>query len=631
MDKNTIIGFALIGALIIGFSWLNQPSPEQIAEQQRLEQEHQKKLLDEQKAKESATLLPAVALAQSQALDSASLAALPEYRKPREDKSVVLKNSKVNLQIRSIGASPQFAEIKGFKNHKDGYENTNTPDVALFKQGDSYFNIALTLRNGHTLNTAECVFEVVESTDSTAVMRLPLSATSYLEYAYKLNTDDYRLQFDLRGQNLAEVLSMSTLPIEWNLKIPQQEQSHKFEAQYSSLYYAYDNGEVDDLSTQSRDDEQIAESLRWFAFKDKYFSSVLISNSGTFTSSNLAIEAQDEKSGYIHAMRMKTNASYQLGTPQSFTFYFGPNDYNILKSYDEGKAEKDELNLDHLVYLGWSVFRSINKWLIIPVVDFLKDYIGSWGIIILLLTVFIKTILFPFTYKSQISQAKMRVLKPQIDEINKKYEGKEGQDVMLKKQKETMALYSSAGASPMSGCLPMLLQMPFLIALYMYFPTSIYLRGQSFLWAADLSTYDPVISWDMNIPIISSFLGNHISLFCLLMTIVNIVYNRYMMSQSPTGNSDAMAGMKYMPYMMTVMFFFMFNQNASGLSYYYLISTLITIIQFFVIRATINEDKLLAQMEANKRKPKKNGNSFMERLERMQREQLEAQRKANKK
>lgn len=183
----------------------------------------------------------------------------------------------------------------------------------------------------------------------------------------------------------------------------------------------------------------------------------------------------------------------------------------------------------------------------------------------------------------------------------------------------------------MSGCLPMLLQMPFLIALYMYFPTSIYLRGQSFLWAEDLSTYDPVISWDMNIPIISSFLGNHISLFCLLMTIVNIVYNRYMMSQSPTGNSDAMAGMKYMPYMMTVMFFFMFNQNASGLSYYYLISTLITIIQFFVIRATINEDKLLAQMEANKRKPKKNGNSFMERLERMQREQLEAQRKANKK
>lgn len=331
-------------------------------------------------------------------------------------------------------------------------------------------------------------------------------------------------------------------------------------------------------------------------------------------------------------MAMKTNFAMQAGTPVEFTYFFGPNDYNLLKSYDDGKQEHEELNLDHLVYLGWSIFRSINQWLIIPVVDFLKGYIGSWGVIILLLTIFIKTLLFPFTYKSQISQAKMRVLKPQVDEINKKYEGKDDQDSMLKKQKETMALYSSVGASPMSGCLPMLLQMPFLIALYMYFPTSIYLRGQSFLWADDLSTYDPVISWSYDIPLISSLLGNHISLFCLLMTIVNVVYNRYMMSQtSSAGANDAMASMKYMPYMMSIMFFFMFNQNASGLSYYYFISTLITIIQFFVIRATISETKLLQQMEENKKKPKKkNGSSFIERLERMQREQMEAQRKAGK-
>ena len=336
----------------------------------------------------------------------------------------------------------------------------------------------------------------------------------------------------------------------------------------------------------------------------------------------------DEKSGYVRAMDMRTAFDYKPSQSADFTFYFGPNDYNTLKGYDEGVSDLEQLHLDHLVYLGWSVFRSINKWLIIPIVDFLKNYIGSWGIIILILTVFIKTLLFPFTYKSQVSQAKMRVLKPQVDEINKKYEGKTDQESALKKQKETFALYSTVGASPMSGCLPMLLQMPFLIALYMYFPTSVYLRGQSFLWAADLSTYDPVISWDFNIPIIGSLLGNHISLFCLLMSIVNIIYNRYMMSQSSAPTGDAAASMKYMPYMMTIMFFFMFNQNASGLSYYYFVTTLISIIQFFIIRATINDDKILKQMEENRKNPKKKkGESFLERLERMQREQAKAKAK----
>lgn len=625
MDRNTIIGFVLIGALIIGFNWMNQPTAEQLAEIQRQEQLQQ--------AQQNVQVQAAKATnSESIALDSATLAAMPEYRKPREAKSLTLKNNKVELRLNTLGASPKFAEIKGHKNHKNGYKTANTPTVALFNDADTHFNIPLKLKNGQIINTAECTFELVSQTDSTAVMRLPLSAGAYLDFSYRLLQDDYRLAFSISGQHLESVLApQAKQTLEWQLKLPQLEQSHKFEGQYSSLYYGQNNGEVNDLSTNSKDAEVVAEPLRWFAFKDKYFSSVLIKNQGTFEDSNLSIEALEEGSGYVRAMGMKTSFAMQSGTPTEFTYFFGPNDYNLLKSYDDGKMEHEELNLDHLVYLGWSIFRSINQWLIIPVVDFLKGYIGSWGIIILLLTIFIKTLLFPFTYKSQVSQAKMRVLKPQVDEINKKYEGKDDQDSMLKKQKETMALYSSVGASPMSGCLPMLLQMPFLIALYMYFPTSIYLRGQSFLWADDLSTYDPVISWSYDIPLVSSLLGNHISLFCLLMTIVNVVYNRYMMSQSSAGGNDAMASMKYMPYMMSIMFFFMFNQNASGLSYYYFISTLITIIQFFVIRATISETKLLQQMEENKKKPKKkNGNSFMERLERMQREQMEAQRKAGK-
>lgn len=624
MDRNTIIGFALIGALIIGFNWFNQPSPEQIAEAQRLEQEAKA----EQAKKE--IVQKQVQTTDSLSLDSAALATLPEYKKPRESRTIELKNDKLLFKLSSKGAELTYAEVKGYNNHKDGYDTGKTVPVALLKGDDSYFNIPLKTLRGETINTHDATFDVVATTDSTATLRLPLSEQAYLDFNYHLRQGDYRLELSISGTGVETILSANKhQDLQWKLKLPQQEQSHRFEAQYSSLYYGQADGTVDDLSTSSKSEEHVKESLRWFAFKDKYFSSVLIKRGGTFDASNLSVEAMDDKSGYVRAMDMRTTFDYQPSQANNFTFYFGPNDYNTLKSYDEGVSELDQLHLDHLVYLGWSVFRSINKWLIIPAVDFLKDYIGSWGIIILLLTVFIKTLLFPFTYKSQVSQAKMRVLKPQVDEINKKYEGKTDQESALKKQKETFALYGSVGASPMSGCLPTLLQMPFLIALYMYFPTSVYLRGQSFLWAADLSTYDPIISWSFDIPIIGSLLGNHISLFCVLMSAVNIIYNRYMMSQTSTaGAGDAAASLKYMPYMMTIMFFFMFNQNASGLSYYYFITTLISIIQFFVIRATINEDKLLKQMEENKKKPKKKqGESFLERLERIQREQAKAQAK----
>lgn len=629
MDKNTFIGLLLIGAILLGFNWLNSPTPEPTPQPTPAEQ------VASPIAEPAARPQTALTEAAATEVDSLGQPTLPVYMQARQVKSIELKNERVSILLSTRGGMPAQATLSQYLNNSgEQRSDLEKEPVQLFKPEDIRLNLPLRTIQNSILNTADLTFELTEQTDSTATMRLPLAEDSHLEFRYRLLPDDYRLDLQISGQNLDRLLpaNMSLQDLEWSQSIPQQEQSHKFESQYSSIYYYTRGGSVDDLSTSSKDEERVQESLRWLAFKDKYFSSVLINRTGTFDDNKIAIEAMPEGSGYVHRCSMQGTFPLNLrqGAQASFTFFFGPNDYELLKSYDEGLAEADQLKLDHLVYLGVNVFRALNRYLVIPIVTFLKDHITSnWGLIILLLTIIIKLLLSPFTYKSYLSQAKMRILRPQVEEINKKYEGKTDQETMLKKQRETMALYSSAGASPMSGCMPMLLQMPFLIALYMYFPTSILLRGESFLWAHDLSTYDPVISWDFDIPLISSFLGNHISLFCLLMTIVNIVYNKYMMAQTPSAGNEAMAGMKYMPYMMSIMFFFMFNQNASGLSYYYFISTLITIIQYFAFRYAINEEKLLAKMEENKKKPRKKS-KWMERLEEAQRQQQQLQRERQK-
>lgn len=629
MDRNTLIGLLLIGAILLGFNWFNKPTPEQEAQPTPTEQ-----TLNAPSSVGSINPAPAANMTAVE-VDSLGQPMLPAYQQARPVQTVELKNAKLSVKLSTRGGAPVEAILSDYLNNADeGKPDEVKQPVRLFAPEDVRFNLPLRTVQNTMLNTADLTFELVEQTDSTAVMRLPIEQDSYLDFRYKLRSDDYRLDFGIVGYNLERLLPANTSlqDVEWAQRIPQQEQSHKFEAQYSSIYYYTRGGDVDDLSTSGRDEEKVTESLRWLAFKDKYFSSVLINRTGSFDDNVIAIEAMPENSGYIRSCSMRGTFPFNLrqGAQADFTFFFGPNDYELLRSYDEGVSKDEALNLDHLVYLGVNVFRALNRYLIIPIVSFLKDYISNWGIIILLLTILIKLLLSPFTYKSYLSQAKMRILRPQVEEINKKYEGKTDQETMLKKQRETMALYSSAGASPMSGCLPMLLQMPFLIALYMYFPTSILLRGESFLWAHDLSTYDPVISWDFNIPLVSSLLGNHISLFCLLMTIVNIIYNKYMMSQTASAGGEAMAGMKYMPYMMSIMFFFMFNQNASGLSYYYFISTLITIIQYFAFRYAINEEKLLAKMEENKKKPRKKS-KWMERLEEAQRQQQQMQRERQKK
>ncbi len=617
MDKNTLTGLILIGAIIFGFSYFNQPSPEEL----KTDTTKTEQLItetDSQATKEVKHLDEPV-------VDSLQIATNP-YLAKRPINLVELRNDKLSVMLSGAGAKPVMAQLVAKK--EDGqykYLNQQKEVVTLFNEEDIHFNLPLRSIQNTFIETEKLVFDLVEKSDSTATFRLPLEADAYLDFTYKLKKDDYLLALNISGKNLEKVLPINTSiqDIEWSMKTIQQEQSYKFEGQYSGIYYYTKSGDDDDLSSTSEDEERISESLHWVAFKDKYFSSALINNNGSFDDTKLAIKAMPEESGYVRDCKMNATFPFVVrkGASADFTFFFGPNDYELLTSYDEGVSEDKQLHLDHLVYLGANIFRAVNKWIIIPIITFLQGFVSNWGIIILLLTLIIKTALSPFTFKSYLSQAKMRVLKPQIDEINAKYEGKTDQETMMKKQKETMSLYSSAGVSPLGGCLPMLLQMPFLIALYMYFPTSIFLRGESFLWAQDLSTYDAVITWDFNIPLISSLLDNHISLFCLLMTVVNVVYTKYTMSQnSSSAGGDAMAAMKYMPYMMSVMFFFMFNSNASGLSYYYFISILITVLQYFASRYFIDEEKLLAQLEENKKKPKKKS-KWIQRMEEAQRQQ----------
>lgn len=376
------------------------------------------------------------------------------------------------------------------------------------------------------------------------------------------------------------------------------------------------NGDVENLKENSSQAKEVKERIKWIGYKNQFFTALLVADQN-FTSAQFDSEVLEHDPGYLKQMSTEATLEYNSSnpTPAAFTFFFGPNSYPLLSDLQDELAPGQNLHLTNLIPLGWALFRWINTLIVIPVFDFLGKYITNYGIIILILTIFIKIILFPFTYKSYMSQAKMRVLAPEIKEINDKYPGNEN---AMKRQQETMALYSRAGASPFSGCLPMLLQLPILIAMFNFFPSAIELRGEPFLWAKDLSAPDAIISWSTNIPLISSTFGNHISLFCLLMTVVNIIYTRINMQSQPGGNS--MPGMKWMMYLMPVMFLVFFNNYASGLSYYYFLSLLITIAQTFVFRKVVDEEKVRATMKENAKKPRKKS-GFMARLEEAQRKQ----------
>ena len=613
MDKNTIIGFLLIAALLFGYSWLNQPSQEELAQSRYNDsiayvqaQEMKNLLSTEQESTEE--------VSDSAVFDAKIKSKYGVFSNASQGVSekITLSNNLLDLQFDTKGGMLSKATLKE-------YSRYDSLPVVLFDETDNKLGFIFK-PSGRVISTNDLYFVPQQTSDSTLLMTLFSDEGSTFTLKYTLPSDSYMLDVQIEQDGMENVLpkNITNLDFTWEQKLRSQEKGRMFEERNSSLYYKRSGAEVDKLSETGEDSENIQLGIKWIGFKNQFFSSVLIADN-RFNGAQLysqAIEVEKD-SAYLKSYKAETSFDYNPLNPEgpSFKMFLGPNLYPLLKSYDSGVEEENELNLDELIPLGWSLFRWINTWIVIPVFTFLGKYIDNYGLIILLLTIIIKIIILPMTYKSYMSTAKIRVLKPQIDEINAKYPGNEK---ALERQRATMELYSKAGASPMSGCLPMLLQMPILIAMFAFFPSSIELRGESFLWADDLSAYDAIFTWDANIPIISWIFGNHLSLFCLLMTVTNIIYTKINMDSQASGAQ--MPGMKWMMYLMPLMFLVFFNNYAAGLSYYYFVSLLITILQTYAFRKFIDEEKVLAKLKENQKKPRKKS-GFMARLEEAQKRQ----------
>jgi len=531
-----------------------------------------------------------------------------------------LDNGLVRIDVSSHGAVIERAVLGKYYTYfpdKADAARTDTADVVLFEGRDNAYGFTFSLAN-QQLNTAELYYDLdaEASNDTTLVYKVPLGRGAYWGIRYTLPRDSYVVRMDVvqRGVQALLPASTSSAAFTWNQKMRRQELGRTFEEQKSGIVYRLNSDSPDDLGDREKA-ESLNQTVRWVAFKNQYFSSVLIADK-PMTSARLAqapVGDTEADYDYVKEMEMQATLDYNVadGTPATFHLYLGPNLYPMLDDLSEEIVPGQDLDLTRLVPLGWSWLRWINTLIIFPVFTFLGGFISDYGLIIFLLTLFIKLIIFPFTYKSYMSQAKMRVLAPEIKEINDKYPGKEN---AMTRQSKTMELYSRAGASPMSGCLPMLLQMPILIAMFWFFPSCIELRGQSFLWAHNLAAPDVIFTLPFSIP----GYGSHVSLFCLLMTAVNIIYTRINMQNQPS--SSQMPAMKWMMYLMPVMFLVFFNQYAAALSYYYFLSLLITILQTWIFRRCINEDKVRARMLENARKPRKKS-GFAARLEAAQKRQ----------
>ena len=626
MDKKTWIGFILIAAIIIGFSFINRPSKEELAERKRVQDSIA--LVHAQEAE--ALRVSEQISAQIQAQQNSNEEVTPDELAQQivavygafapaaqgEEGIITLENSKVRLGISRRGGRVAQAELKEYKAYGDSIN-----DLCLFKGEESNLNFTLVTNNNRVLTTENLYFtEASRITDNegntTLVMRLNTNIEDcYMDFVYTLPSDDYMVGMSIQMHNMQLVLAqnMSSMEMQWNQLIPQQEKGRKFEEKYAQLQYMFVGGDIEKLSEVKADRKKESARIKWIGYKDQFFSTVLISEDG-FESSQMESTPQNAKSHYIKEYKTTTSVPVDITGKKTtdLKYYFGPNHYNTLKAYDKEVAKEEKLHLNELVPLGWKIVAWINKALVIPMFDLFSSWGLHIGIVILLMTLVIKLIILPFVFASYKSSAKMRVLKPQLDEINAKYPPEK----MQERQQATMALYQKAGVSPMSGCLPMLFQIPVLMAMFWFLPTAIELRGQSLFWAEDLSTYDAIVTWDTPIPLF----GTHLSLFCLLMTVVNIVYTHITMQSQSQGQEMKM--MKWMMYLMPLMFLFFFNDYAAGLSYYYFVSLLMTIIQTMIFRWAIDDKKVLAEMEANaKKKGTQKKSGFAARLEAMQREQ----------
>lgn len=605
MDKNTITGLVLIAILLVGFSFFSRPSQEQLEAQQR----YYDSIAQVQQREEALKAKSEAALANERETETVDSTALFFDAHQGTSSQVTLQNNLAEINIDTKGGRITSATLKEYMS-----QDKKTP-VTLFDSESASMNF-LFYNKKETIQTEDFYFTALNRTDSTVTMRLSADAASYIDFIYAMHHDSYLIDFTIQAINMEGKLAATTnyVDIEWTQRARQIEKGYTFENRLSELTYKIVGESTDYLSASKNDEKEIPERLNWIAFKNQFFSSIFLADAN-FEKSKLISQTEPQGSGYIKNYSAETSTKFDPTGKEAtqLYFYFGPNHYKTLTALDKGRAEKWELN--RLVYLGWPVVRQINQWFTINIFDWLSGWGLGMGIVLLLMTLIVKIVVFPATWKTYISSAKMRVLKPKIDEINKKYPKQED---AMKKQQEVMGLYNQYGVSPMGGCLPMLIQFPILMALFMFVPSAIELRQQSFLWADDLSTYDAFINFPFHIP----FLGSHLSLFCLLMTATNILNTKYMMQQQDTGANPQMAAMKWMSYLMPIMFLFVLNDYPSGLNYYYFISTLISVVITIIMRKTTNEEKLLAQLETNKKDPKKTKKTgFAARLEAMQKQQ----------
>lgn len=651
MDKNTIIGILLIGAIFIGFSYYNNSRLNKAFKKEVEIADSLFKAEDYYNAKGSymkalqirpnerypsskiseIDSILAISMTSADTVQQESIAEqveeLPDAAPEKEHDSlsreeqehpagafgqaavgepemITLENKLLKLNITTLGGRIYSAQLKK-------YTTYDSLPLILFDGDSTIFGFEFFTRDNKPVETNNLYFvpqsseRYLDATESpqSVVLQLISEPGNYIEYTYTLKPDEYTVDFDINLVGMTDIIpsNLNALDLNWEIYLPQQEKGRQNEDNYTSLKYKYYQGEVDGFRERSQKDEEsneITTRVKWLAFKDQFFSSVLIADD-YFLNAYVRSRKLPESTDHLRNFRAEMSIPYQADNEESigFRFYLGPNHFNTLK--------KQDVELEELVFLGRNIIRWISQFVIIPIFNWLNKYIANYGIIILLMTIIIKMGLFPLTWKSYMSQAKMKVLKPQIDEINAKYPKKED---AMKKQQATMALYKRAGVSPMGGCLPMLLQMPILFAMFRFFPASIELRQQQFLWADDLSTYDSILDLPFNIPMY----GDHISLFTLLMTVSTIVTMK-INSPSATGSSQ-MPGMKGMMYIMPIMFMLILNNFSAGLTYYYFLANLITFGQNLITKQFVDEQAILKRMEENKKKPQKKS-KWQQRLE----------------
>ena len=624
MNKDTIIGFVLIAVVLIGFSWYNQPSAEEIEAarvQDSIESVMKEKAVQEQKIAQEK---------QQVAVDSAALSdttALFHQAMNGTSQKVVLKNSKLELTLDTKGGVIKKAVIKDFKSI-DGKQ-----DVTLFDENDQNLNFMLAGKQDNIV-TADLFFTPSEQTDSTVTMTAVAGNGGEISLKYRLGKD-YLLNLSLQTKGLGNLFAPSykEMEIEWNDHCRQQEKGFSFESRYTSLYYKETmSGSTDKLSESSDKKETIEEELDWIAFRNQFFSVALISKDNFAANSTLSTVQDEKGSGYLKYFDAKLKTAFDpTGAKASeFEMYIGPNNFRLIKAVEEQSTFGKDLDLEQLVDLGWWLLRWINRWFTLYVFDWLTGLGLNMGIVLILITILLKVITFPMVKKSYMSSAKMRVLKPKFDEATKQYDKPEDQ---MKKQQEMMSLYSKYGVSPLSGCLPMIIQMPIWLAMFFFVPNAIQLRGESFLWMSDLSTYDPILEWGTNI----WGIGDHLSLTCILFCGAQLVYTWFSMQQQKDqmvgAQAEQMKMMQWMMYIMPLMFFFIFNDYSSGLNFYYFISLFMSAAIMWTLRKTTNDEKLLAILEANyqanKNNPKKQS-GLAARLEALQKQADEMQRQRKK-